>query len=57
MVLPYQAVLLIAFGGPTSSEEIRPFLARVTQGTAIPPQRLEDVARHYQAVGGKSPLN
>jgi ferrochelatase len=57
MVLPYQAVLLIAFGGPTSSEEIRPFLARVTQGTAIPPKRLEDVARHYEALGGKSPLN
>ncbi len=56
-MVPYQAVLLIAFGGPTSSEEIRPFLARVTQGTAIPPQRLEDVARHYEAVGGKSPLN
>jgi protoporphyrin/coproporphyrin ferrochelatase len=57
MVISYQAVLLIAFGGPTSSEEIRPFLARVTQGTAIPPQRLEDVARHYEAVGGKSPMN
>ena len=57
MVLPYQAVLLIAFGGPTSSEEIRPFLARVTQGIVIPPQRLEEVAHHYQAVGGKSPLN
>jgi ferrochelatase len=56
-MVPYQAVLLIAFGGPTSPEEIRPFLARVTQGTAIPPQRLEDVARHYEAVGGKSPLN
>lgn len=57
MVVSYQAVLLIAFGGPTSSEEIRPFLARVTQGTAIPPQRLEEVARHYEAVGGRSPLN
>lgn len=57
MVLPYQAVLLIAFGGPTSPEEIRPFLARVTQGIDIPPQRLEDVAHHYEAVGGKSPLN
>ncbi|HEX6174665.1 MAG TPA: ferrochelatase [Candidatus Binatia bacterium] len=56
MVL-YQAILLVAFGGPTSSEEIRPFLARVTQGTAIPPQRLEEVAHHYEAVGGKSPLN
>ena len=57
MVVPYQAVLLIAFGGPTSPDEIRPFLARVTQGLNIPPQRLEDVAHHYEAVGGKSPLN
>ena len=53
----YQAILLIAFGGPTSSQEIRPFLARVTKGAAIPPERLEQVAHHYEAVGGKSPLN
>jgi protoporphyrin/coproporphyrin ferrochelatase len=57
MVLPYQAVLLIAFGGPTSPEEIRPFLARVTQGIDIPQHRLEEVAHHYEAVGGQSPLN
>jgi len=54
---PYQAILLIAFGGPTCSDEIRPFLARVTQGLSIPPQRLEEVAHHYEAVGGKSPIN
>jgi len=53
----YDAVLLIAFGGPTCREEIRPFLARVTDGILIPPQRLEEVAHHYEAVGGKSPLN
>jgi ferrochelatase len=53
----YQAVLLIAFGGPTCPEEIRPFLMRATKGVPIPPQRLEEVARHYEAVGGKSPLN
>jgi protoporphyrin/coproporphyrin ferrochelatase len=57
MVFPYQAVLLIAFGGPNSPEEIRPFLARVTQGMDIPPHRLEEVAHHYEAVGGRSPLN
>ena len=56
-MLPYQAILLIAFGGPTCPEEIRPFLARVTHGSSIPPARLEEVAHHYQAVGGKSPLN
>jgi len=57
MTLLYDAVLLIAFGGPTCPEEINPFLARVTQGIPIPPERLEEVARHYEAVGGKSPLN
>ncbi len=57
MTLSYDAVLLIAFGGPTRPEEIRLFLARVTEGMPIPPQRLEEVAHHYEAVGGKSPLN
>ena len=57
MSLPYQAVLLIAFGGPNSCEEIRPFLTRVLQGIPIPPQRVEEVVHHYEAVGGKSPLN
>jgi ferrochelatase len=57
MSLAYDAVLLIAFGGPTAPEEIRPFLARVTKGIPIPPERLEEVAHHYEAVGGKSPLN
>ena len=55
--MSYQAVLLIAFGGPTSPEEIRPFLGRVLRGIRIPPERLEEVAHHYEAVGGKSPLN
>lgn len=53
----YQAILLIAFGGPNAPAEIRPFLARVTKGISIPPERLEEVAHHYDAVGGKSPLN
>jgi protoporphyrin/coproporphyrin ferrochelatase len=53
----YDAVLLIAFGGPASPDEIRPFLARVTKGIPIPPERLEEVAHHYEALGGKSPLN
>jgi ferrochelatase len=53
----YEAVLLIAFGGPTRPEEIQPFLARVTQGIPIPPARLEEVVHHYELVGGRSPLN
>jgi len=51
------AVLLVAFGGPTRPEEIRPFLADVARGRPIPPARLEEVVRHYEAIGGRSPLN
>jgi len=51
------AVLLIAFGGPTRPEEIRPFLANVAQGRTIPAARLEEVVHHYELIGGRSPLN
>jgi ferrochelatase len=52
------SVLLIAFGGPTAPEEIRPFLDIVTRGRRIPRERLEDVAHHYERMpGGRSPLN
>ena len=51
------SVLLIAFGGPEKPEDIRPFLEIVTAGRHIPPERLEEVAHHYEAIGGRSPLN
>ncbi|HUI26468.1 MAG TPA: ferrochelatase [Candidatus Kryptonia bacterium] len=53
----FDSVLLIAFGGPTSLEEVRPFLANVTRGRPIPPARLDIVAHHYELIGGRSPLN
>jgi ferrochelatase len=57
MGLSHDAVLLLAFGGPTTPEDIRPFLARVLSGHRVPPERIEEVVRHYEAVGGRSPLN
>lgn len=48
-------VLMIGFGGPTKPEEIQPFLEEVTRGLPIPPARVQEVARHYEAVGGRSP--
>lgn len=50
------AVLLIAFGGPSRAEEIRPFLANVARGRPIPPARIEEVAHHYELIGGRSPI-
>ena len=52
----FDAVLVIAFGGPEKPEDIRPFLINVTQGR-VPAERLEAVARHYELFGGKSPVN
>jgi ferrochelatase len=51
------SVLLIAFGGPEKREDIRPFLEIVSAGRRIPPERLEEATRHYEAIGGRSPLN
>lgn len=51
------AIMLIAFGGPERPEEIRPFLRHVLQGRPVPPQRIEEVAHHYEVIGGRSPIN
>jgi ferrochelatase len=55
--ISFDSVLLIAFGGPTNPDEIRPFLENIARGRPIPRQRLEEVAHHYEAIGGRSPLN
>ena len=52
----FDAVLVIAFGGPEKLEDVRPFLTKVTQGR-VPAERLDRVARHYELFGGKSPVN
>lgn len=57
MSVPFDSVLMIGFGGPTRPEEIRPFLANVVRGRNVPPERLEEVAHHYEAIGGRSPYN
>jgi ferrochelatase len=53
----FDSVLLLAFGGPTRPEEIRPFLDNVLRGRPVPPERYEEVVQHYIEVGGSSPLN
>ncbi len=51
------AILLVAFGGPERPEDIRPFLAEVVRGRRVAPNRIEEVAHHYERIGGRSPLN
>ncbi|MEO7061291.1 MAG: ferrochelatase [Lapillicoccus sp.] len=57
LLQPYDAVLLLSFGGPEGPDEVLPFLRRVTAGRGIPDERLADVGRHYELFGGRSPIN
>ena len=54
--MPFDSVLLISFGGPQGLDDIRPFLANVLRGRRVPPERVEEVAHHYELFGGVSPL-
>ena len=53
----YDAFLLVSFGGPEGPDDVMPFLANVTRGRNVPPERLAGVAEHYYAYGGVSPIN
>lgn len=53
---PFEAVLLIAFGGPEGLGDIRPFLANVLRGRRVAPERVEEVAHHYELFNGISPI-
>lgn len=57
MSIPYDALLLLSFGGPEGSEDVLPFLENVVRGRGVPRDRLLAVAEHYRHVGGVSPIN
>lgn len=54
---PYDALLIVSFGGPEQQADVIPFLENVTRGRGIPRERLEAVGEHYRAFGGRSPIN
>jgi ferrochelatase len=57
IVDPYEALLVVSFGGPEQPEDVMPFLENVTRGRGISPDRLTEVASHYLRAGGRSPIN
>lgn len=54
---PYDALLLLSFGGPEGTDDVVPFLENVTRGRGIPRERLKEVGQHYFLFGGVSPIN
>jgi protoporphyrin/coproporphyrin ferrochelatase len=54
--MSFDAVLIVAFGGPRGPADVRPFLANVLRGRRVSAERVEDVAHHYEMFDGVSPL-
>ena len=52
----FDAVLIIAFGGPAGPSDVMPFLENVVRGRRVPRSRLLEVAEHYAMFNGVSPI-
>lgn len=52
----FDSVLVVSFGGPQGLDDIRPFLGNVLRGRRVSPERVEEVAHHYELFGGVSPI-
>jgi ferrochelatase len=49
-------VLVMAYGGPNSLNEVPGYLADIRSGRPTPNAVLEEITRNYHSIGGKSPL-
>ncbi|MBN1654636.1 MAG: ferrochelatase [Deltaproteobacteria bacterium] len=56
-VVDFDTVMLLAYGGPRSVQEIRPFLQRVLEGIEVPEARMQALVERYLSIGGFSPIN
>lgn len=50
------AVLLMAYGGPASSDEVEPYLADVRGGRPTSPALVAEIQSRYRQIGGRSPI-
>jgi ferrochelatase len=54
---PFDALVVVSFGGPEGPDDVMPFLENVTRGRGVPRERLLEVAHHYERFDGVSPIN
>lgn len=50
-------VLVMAYGGPQSVDELPGYLADIRSGRVTTPSVLEEISDHYRKIGGRSPIN
>ena len=50
-------VLVMAYGGPDSMDDVEPFLLDVRGGRATPAELIAELRDRYRAIGGRSPIH
>jgi len=53
---PFDAVLIVSFGGPQRPADVHPFLDNILRGRPVPPERLEGIVANYMRFNGISPI-
>jgi protoporphyrin/coproporphyrin ferrochelatase len=51
------AVVLMAYGSPSSAEDVRPYLEDVRGGRPVSDEAVAELAGRYRRIGGRSPLD
>ncbi len=51
-----KGILLMAYGGPTSLDQVETYYTHIRGGRKPSPEQLEDLMSRYRAIGGASPL-
>jgi len=53
----FDHVFLVGFGAPSKAADLDPYLDRFASRLRIPRERLGEVKKHYEQIGGYSPYN
>ena len=56
VTVPDYGVLVMAYGGPDSLDDIEPYLLDVRGGRPTSPELVEEIRERYALIGGRSPL-
>jgi ferrochelatase len=51
------AVVLMAYGSPSTAADVRPYLEDIREGRQVSDAAVEELAERYRRIGGRSPLD
>src|SRR5205809_2606954 len=50
------AVILMAYGSPTTADAVPAYLADIREGRPVSEEAIEELTERYRRIGGRSPL-